>query len=418
MISNSLEEKFENLLTEYSLLSSEHNQLKLRHEKIRRYSLKLRDENIKLKKVISDMKFQIESKAKISETRIHRSLTSLSQSKTGSVDLSQADSIDYLTEFQTKAISTWKTPQPNPDHSVESEPLSSNIFEAFFVIGISSALINLKPQEEILYEYPLNNCISPAMKKVIPGLALHNTQVSELALTGSASKINNLVFGQIPTKRNENCYIFTLISESTIDDIYSILPNSNHEVMYFTCFLIEDISEFEGHEWIAPKCYCLASYIPVFELHYDVLCSILFLKRLYRMDLLQNYDNTPTGELLNVDISSEGIELLNKLSEYSEFENIKEINIKTKSMDCLSYKCSNNWSTIDISWLCIPLFSSIVFQDFCWLLSALAQEKSMIFVSSNLGLLTSCVLAMRAVIRPFKWINLTIPVIPDGLENY
>ena len=106
MISNSLEEKFENLLTEYSLLSSEHNQLKLRHEKIRRYSLKLRDENIKLKKVISDMKFQIESKAKISETRIHRSLTSLSQSKTGSVDLSQADSIDYLTEFQTKAIST------------------------------------------------------------------------------------------------------------------------------------------------------------------------------------------------------------------------------------------------------------------------------------------------------------------------
>ena len=99
-----------------------------------------------------------------------------------------------------------------------------------------------------MFEYPSANCISPAMKKVIPGLALPNTQISELKLTGSASDLNNLIFGQIPSKRNENCFIFTLRSESTLDEYYSSLPNSSHEVVYFTCLLIEDISEYEGHE--------------------------------------------------------------------------------------------------------------------------------------------------------------------------
>lgn len=45
------------------------------------------------------------------------------------------------------------------------------------------------------------------------------------------------------------------------------------------------------------------------------------------------------------------------------------------------------------------------------------QEKSVVFVSYNLGHLTSCVLALQALLRPFKWPHLFIPLIPDSLRE-
>ena len=36
-------------------------------------------------------------------------------------------------------------------------------------------------------------------------------------------------------------------------------------------------------------------------------------------------------------------------------------------------------------------------------------------MSNNLGLVTSCVLAVACLIRPFKWPNLMIPLIPESL---
>lgn len=407
------EPRFNILLNEYSILSSEHNRLKLSHERLKLVSNSLRLENSKLHKVIFDLKIQIEQKTR--ESKVFDTNPAPKNLSSGIASVFKRSSLDFFSKIPAKATTAWKTPQPKPDISIDPDRSTTGVFEAFFVIGIAPSSIKTAPQEKILFEFPSKNCVSKAMKRVMPNLAMPKLKSKKMKLSGSASDLNNLIFGQIPSKRNKNCFIFTLKSNG-LEAETSKMPNSNHEVLYFTCLLIKDLVEHQNDDWIAPKCYCIASYFPAFELHYEILCSILFLKRLYRMDLMQSID-TSNLKLSNIDVTDEGIELLTKVYECSNVEDISHISIKTSSMDCLNYNFQDDISVIDVPWLCTPLFSFINFQDFVWTLSALLQEKSIIFVSGNLGLMTSCVLAMRALIRPFKSTNLTIPVIPDNLKE-
>mmetsp|Transcript_10947 Transcript_10947/g.10988 ORF Transcript_10947/g.10988 Transcript_10947/m.10988 type:complete len:158 (+) Transcript_10947:439-912(+) len=106
------------------------------------------------------------------------------------------------------------------------------------------------------------------------------------------------------------------------------------------------------------------------------------------------------------------------LENYAEVENIGamlNIEIDMDRLDLLKYKCPDDLSVIDVPWFCAPLFSKLSFNDFFWILSAIAQEKSVVFVSGNLGLLTSCVLAYQVLLRPFRWPNLMIPILPKCL---
>ena len=79
-------------------------------------------------------------------------------------------------------------------------------------------------------------------------------------------------------------------------------------------------------------------------------------------------------------------------------------------MDCLKYQVPQNVRYLDVAWRCIPLFSSLPVEDLCWLVSALVQEKSIIFISNNLGLPTSAAV---------PYTPLTLPTIfPVVLTSY
>lgn len=410
---NCWEEKFENLLQEYSILSADHNQLKQSMDRLKKYCRYLEEENLQLRRLLNNYK---SCKTVSKGGDVSLSLKELKIPKT-----LQTKPARYISEnspdMPAKALTPMKTPQPTPDNGVESE-VPSSLYEAFFVIGTKPTPDISKPEASILFEYPASNSISQAMKNIMPGLALPHPFIKELKLTGSASDLNNLIFGQIPSKRNENCFIFTLRCEKIDLDVDLGIPNCDHEVVYFTCLLIEDIFESNGSEYIINKSYCLASFVPVFELHYETLCSILFLKRLHRMDLMQVIGvGEITPKLSNIEITQEGIELLQELGKVSYFEEKVEICLKTNSMDCLKYIVPQDLQFIDVPWLCIPLFSSLPVNDLCWLVSAMVQEKSIIFISSNIGLLTSCVLGLRTLIRPLHWMNLIVPFIPETMRE-
>lgn len=51
----------------------------------------------------------------------------------------------------------------------------------------------------------------------------------------------------------------------------------------------------------------------------------------------------------------------------------------------------NNYESVENEWICGPLFSLLTVDELFWLWSALLLEKSIVVVSSNLGLLTSTV---------------------------
>jgi hypothetical protein len=59
--------------------------------------------------------------------------------------------------------------------------------------------------------------------------------------------------------------------------------------------------------------------------------------------------------------------------------------------------------------------SCLTSEQFFKILIAILLEKSIIFVSDNLALLSSAVLGMQSFILPFKWCHVSIPILPKSL---
>jgi hypothetical protein len=59
--------------------------------------------------------------------------------------------------------------------------------------------------------------------------------------------------------------------------------------------------------------------------------------------------------------------------------------------------------------------STLTAEQFFKILCAMMLEKSVIFVSDNLPLLSSAVLGMQCFLFPFKWCHVQIPILPKSL---
>lgn len=58
-------------------------------------------------------------------------------------------------------------------------------------------------------------------------------------------------------------------------------------------------------------------------------------------------------------------------------------------------------SKLDSMWYCPTIFSLFYIEDFYRILTAVFLERSLIFVSDNLAILTSVVLGFKSLIKPF-----------------
>ena len=63
------------------------------------------------------------------------------------------------------------------------------------------------------------------------------------------------------------------------------------------------------------------------------------------------------------------------------------------------------------------LLSTFSHRTFCKLLTAVLLERSIVFVDDNLPLLTSIVLSLKNLIRPFNWCGSLVPIMPSGLQE-
>ena len=60
-------------------------------------------------------------------------------------------------------------------------------------------------------------------------------------------------------------------------------PNKDRDIYYVVCISTFEKLEDRGHQWIVPKCYCFVTYYPYFSVHYNVLNTLLSIKRYKRM---------------------------------------------------------------------------------------------------------------------------------------
>ena len=317
--------------------------------------------------------------------------------------------------------SSGKTPQANPDQSVHSDPSASYIFQAFFIVGLDKSQL---PSSEpcILFEYsPDPSSISLGIRKILPDLCFPTGACArKLKLSGSASDLNRVLYSQVPLRRNNSCFLFTLRAEEVSGEpLHPDLPNSEQELLYFVCITIDDLCiDGEGAEWVVPKCYVVCSYIPLLDLHFEFLRSLLLIKRLHRTNLIaSDEEGGGISRLVQSECCADEISQINC---YATCEGIApeiDIGVGIEKIEVLRYRCPADLSVIDLVWLSLPLFTSLKFQDFFWIMCAILQEKSVVFISSNLALLSSCVLCAHALLRPFKWPNLMIPIVPNSLRD-
>jgi hypothetical protein len=226
-----------------------------------------------------------------------------------------------------------------------------------------------------------------------------------------------VLYGQVPYKRNANCVIFTLRAEESLQECHPDIPNSDQEVVYFVCVKFDDlITDSDGAEWVVPKFYVIASFIPAFDLHYEVIVSLLLVKRLNRTNII-GAGSINVQDLIREECCKEEIEQLEAFSKSELISAGNEVSFGVDIVEHIKYFSPVDLGLIDIEWLCIPLMTSLKFHDFFWLILAVLQEKSVVFVSKNLALLSSCVLGILALLRPFKWPYLMVPIVPNSLKE-
>ena len=69
----------------------------------------------------------------------------------------------------------------------------------------------------------------------------------------------------------------------------------------------------------------------------------------------------------------------------------------------------------DLLWLSPMILSGLTAEQFFKVLVSILLEKSVIFVSDNIPLLSSAVLGLQVFLNPFKWCHVSIPILPQSL---
>ncbi len=154
---------------------------------------------------------------------------------------------------------------------------------------------------------------------------------------------------------------------------------------------------------MAPKVVCFMTYYEYFELFFH---SLKVITALSQMD--QKY--------LNTEPSVDSKAILKKMYEtdvqgasFITLPPVPKISIKAFAYALPKGECTER-SAVFFSSL---LFSMLKPHDVYEIVCNVLLEHSVIFVSKNLNLLTSAILGTCAMLAPFKWEHIIIPIVPN-----
>jgi hypothetical protein len=161
------------------------------------------------------------------------------------------------------------------------------------------------------------------------------------------------------------------------------------DTLYCCCVVVEDLTCYQGAEWVVPKCYCLISYLPHFGLHFEFVKKLLFMTRIRRMQEIGGL-TASVGKFSTPDLTECEMALLEDYRVSREPCPGEVFTLEVPDQDPLAIDF-NYFPLAESEWLCGPLFSILRFEDLFWLWEAVLLERSIVVVSSNLALLSSIV---------------------------
>lgn len=207
--------------------------------------------------------------------------------------------------------------------------------------------------------------------------------------------------------------------------------------------------------FMTKKAYCIMFRNKHFKLQFHILASILKIQKhdimefqrlnksnftFRNSDVLNEYDDIIRQvESMTIDAEDspfehnlEGIKqrcfvsdnIINFLSDYQKLIPKKYIPSSTLNISIpyklshIKYEIPKSDICADIVWYGPFFLKKLKFDDFYYLLRAVLLEKSVVFISNNLNLLTAIINGFRVLLRPFKWCHLFISVLPKLLIDY
>ncbi|XP_047082787.1 uncharacterized protein LOC124693353 [Lolium rigidum] len=176
------------------------------------------------------------------------------------------------------------------------------------------AVSNLEPQ--VLFTYPPERSLPLKYKDIVSFCLPGGAQVNAVERTPSFSELNEILLGQEQLKESNQSFVFRL---QVADD----------PTLYGCCVLVEEIVQrpsklvsmltnekpvfprLSRYVVTTPRCYCILSRLPFFELHFGVLQSILMEERLeWLTDGVSMLNSLSPEEICEDDNSREGTEVV------------------------------------------------------------------------------------------------------------
>ncbi|KAL8250028.1 hypothetical protein R6Q59_033721 [Mikania micrantha] len=150
----------------------------------------------------------------------------------------------------------------------------------------SPPAVMMEPQ--ILFKYPPGNRLSMPLADLASFCFPEGVKACMLARSPSLSELNQLVYGQDHLSRDDLSFIFTLkVADNAT--LYGVCLHTS-EFVQRPPGMLNVASSLPrapgcGNRFLitAPRCYCLLTRVPFFELHYEILNGIVAQERLNRI---------------------------------------------------------------------------------------------------------------------------------------
>lgn len=145
------------------------------------------------------------------------------------------------------------------------------------------AASNLEPQ--ILFAYPPDKPLPLKCKDLLSFCLPGGVQVRAVERTPSFSELNEILLGQEQLKESNQSFVFRLqvADDSTLYGCCVLVEEIVQRPSSLISMLMEEKPSFPSlsrYIMTTPRCYCILSRLPFFDLHFGVLRSILIEERL------------------------------------------------------------------------------------------------------------------------------------------
>jgi len=321
-----------------------------------------------------------------------------------------------------------------------------------------------------IYSYPAMDSSSNNVKKTLENYAFpFGVKTQKLNLDESFSQLNEIVFtaNNLIDQRN-NCFTFVIKTEdsynkacfhhnqSLYEGIRNFMNNSNNnskdsaeaftkynnldllEVSNTNSFLygfgIKTLDFIECKEvktkipkkkrfWSLEKTYLFASKYSCTRLFLDIILQILNLMKVSKMKLQLEQDSESFSKIDSEFVKNFFANDLKKILDmilssqksfcFDSMIEIKDVKIPFEVL--FQIPDFNRCFHLEVDWVSGLGLSNLTDETFAFIFSALLLENPIVFLSENLGLLTSTLMLFVNLINPFKWHYPVVSNLPQDL---